>query len=93
MTIYGCIIGFPSVKSGKSTYRSYTFHALHVGEYTPKRRGGPDPPVVILIPSSQVCVVEKLATEQKMGFVPNKCQIRVDGCNSPKKRKAKGVPF
>ena len=26
-----------------------------------------------------------------MGFVPNKCQIRVDGATTPKKRKAKGV--
>ena len=30
---------------------------------------------------------------EKVGFVPNKCQIRVDGATAPKKRKAKGVPF
>ena len=30
---------------------------------------------------------------EKMGFVPNKCQIRVDGATAQKKRKAKGVPF
>ena len=30
---------------------------------------------------------------EKVGFVPNKCQIRVDGATAQIKRKAKGVPY